>query len=360
MNLTQVIIGLKHYWLSLAFVAGFITDVLLLNQVDDLFDNAVLLFYVVLATLSLILLYIGIAERAPEKLSRLLRAYAPIAMQYAFGGLLSGMLIFYGRSGDLFASWPFLLIIIAAIAGNELLRNRSQRLVFNLAVYFVGLFSYLVLVIAVFSGRTEPWVFFGSGFLALALVYGLIRLLALIIPQYMRLQMRAIVFTVGCLFVLLNGLYITSVLPPIPLSLKEIIIAQSVVRFESTGEYEVRYVPVAWWNVFDRLNLTFHPSPGGGVACFARVFAPVSLETTIEHVWQYKDEATGEWRESFRLGYPITGTAEDGYRGYTAIQNYRDGQWRCVVQTTRGQVLGRQTFTIDSSVPPTGVVNRVE
>ncbi len=106
---------LKHHWLTMSFILGFCTDILLLNRIDDAFDNSILLFYVVLATASLLLFYVGIAERAPVWLVRVFKYYAPITMQYSFGGLLSGMLIFYGRSGDWLASWPFLLLIVVVI-----------------------------------------------------------------------------------------------------------------------------------------------------------------------------------------------------------------------------------------------------
>lgn len=359
-RLTRTLQPLKRYWLTVAFILGFVTDLILLDKVDDVLDNAILLFYVTLSTISLVTLYAGIAEKISPKTARFLRIYSPLAIQYAFGGLLSGMLIFYGRSGDIFASWPFLLLVIGAIAGNELVSNRAQRLVFNLSIYFIGLFSYLVLVVSVFSGRTEPWVFFASGLLALILVYLLVQLLKIVIPQFMRLQMRALVFSLGIIFVTINTLYITSILPPIPLSLKEITIAQSVVRYPTTGEFEIRHVPVPWWNVAQQFNQTFHPTAGGGVACFANVFAPVRLQTTIEHVWQYQNPTTKQWEEYFTLGYEISGSATDGYRGYTSIQNFQPGQWRCIVQTTRGQVLGQQRFVIDTSTTPTGVVTRVE
>lgn len=359
-RITHILRPLRRYWLTVAFLLGFMTDLILLDKVDSLVDNAILLFYVLLSTVALVTLYIGIAERASVGVARFLRVYSPLAIQYAFGGLLSGMLIFYGRSGDIFASWPFLLLVVGAIAGNELVSNRAQRLVFNLSIYFIGLFSYLVLVIAVFSGRTEPWVFFASGLLALGLVFLLVKVLRLIIPRFIQLQMRALVFSLGIIFVTINALYITSILPPIPLSLKEITIAQSVVRYEATGEFEVRHVPVPWWNISQHFNQTFNPTAGGGVACFTNVFAPVRLQTTIEHVWEYQNPTSGQWEEYFALGYQISGSATDGYRGYTAIQNFQPGQWRCVVQTTRGQVLGQQRFVIDISTTPTDVETRVE
>jgi hypothetical protein len=349
----------KRHWLTIAFVGGFTTDFLLLNRVDDVFDNAMLLFYVVLATISVLLMYASIAGRLGETWSSRFRLVAPLFMQYSFGGLFSGMLIFYGHSGDMWASWPYLLLIIGAIAGNELIHNRGQQLVFNILAYFIGLFSYLVLVIPVFTGLMGPWIFFGSGSLALVLVYGLIRLLALIIPNYLLLQMRPVVFLIVGMFVFLNTLYFTNVIPPIPLSLQDIVIAHSVVRFASAGSYELTVESVPWWRLYDRLFTTFHPGDTGAAACFTRVYAPTRIKTEIFHHWEYQDER-GRWQDHFTLSYPITGESVQGYRGYTYIQSPRDGVWRCSVETARGQVLGRREFTVDSSRPPVSLIKRVE
>ncbi|MBP9717092.1 MAG: DUF2914 domain-containing protein [Candidatus Pacebacteria bacterium] len=347
----------RHHWLTLAFVGGFITDFLLLNRVDDVIDNAILSIYVVLATVSLLLFYAGIAQRFGYTWSPRVQKGASIVMQYAYGGLFSGMLIFYGKSGAILSSWPFLFLIIIAILGNELIKNRGQQLVFNLFAYFVGLFSFMVLQVPVLSGHMGGWIFFGSGLLALIGVYIVVQLLTFIIPNYLLLEMRKIVFLILGTFVMFQGLYITNIIPPIPLSLKEITIAQSVVRVGS--DYEVVFEPAPWWQFWVRVHETFHPATGS-VACFTRVFAPTKLATEIQHVWEYKDPATGKWVHHFSLPFPIVGGGDNGYRGFTAISSYRDGTWRCRVTTKRGQVIGQQVFTIDSSEKPARIKRRIE
>lgn len=343
----------RRHFLTIAFIAGFVTDLILLDKVEDLIDNLILLFYVTLATVALISLYIGVAERGSVKLARFLRTYSPMAIQYAFGGLLSGMLIFYGRSGDWLASWPFLLLMAAAILGNEVVRNRAQRLVFHISVYFIGVFSYIVLVVSVFSGRTEPWVFYISGAFALLWVYGLVKVLRLIIPNFVRLQLRYIIFSLGCIFVTLNALYITSILPPIPLSLKEITIAHSVTFFREAREYHIIYEPISVWNIRERLTPTLRVQESKTAACFTNIFAPTRLATGVYHQWDFYDDTLGRWIERFRVPYLVSGAASQGYRGYSTSSNLRDGKWRCSVKNARGQSLGRKVFYIDTtSAPP--------
>ncbi len=348
----------RRYWLTIAFVFGFLTDRWLLDRVDDVLDNIILFFYVSLAFISMIGLYVGVAEKVSEVWSQRFRIFAPLLIQYSFGGLLSGMFIFYGRSGDWLVSWPLLVFFAVIMVANELVRDRASRLVYHLAVLFIGLFAYAALVIPVFIGVMGPLVFVLSGLLALSIMYLFVQLLAVIIPRFMRMQMRWIVFTIGSIFVAYNMLYFTNVIPPIPLSITQIGIYHHVER-TAGGEYRLTYEPSEWWEFWRTTTSVFHPDNGGAVYCFSSVYAPTRITTDIQHRWQYRD-ANGRWVEHARIDYPIRGVGERGYRGFTLIQNYHDGRWRCSVETSRGQVLGRQYFTIDTGTTPEHLEQRVE
>jgi hypothetical protein len=344
---TQVLVYLaKRHWLTLGFVLGFITDLILLNRIDDLVDNLILLFYVLLATTAMLLLYVGVAERAPRFMAGWLKKYSPILMQYAFGGLLSGMLIFYGRSGDWLASAPFLLLILGVIFGNEFVGKRSDRLVYNLALYFIGLFSYIVLVIPVITGHMGDWIFVLSGLLALFIVSVVVKILHSIVPNFMYVNQKRVILTIGFIYITFNSLYFTSLIPPIPLSLTDLEIVHSVERREQGGYMLAREVQ-PWYRLIPFITPVINPS-GQSVSCFARVYAPTRLETEIFHRWEYQDEV-GDWQDFFRFGYGIAGTNEGGYGGYTVNDAFFDGVWRCSVETERGQVLGRKVIKIDST-----------
>lgn len=347
----------RHHWLTVAFLLGFILDNLTLNRVDQLFDNVILFSYVILAMISIILLYAGTAERFGERVNHFLKTKSPILMQYAFGGLLSGMLIFYGRSSSLVDSWPFMLLIIGVIYGNETIKNRGQRLVYNLVIFFVGLFAYVILVVPVLLGKMGPWIFVGSGILALGIMYFFMRILERVVPNFILLQKRSVVFIIGLIYLTLNVLYFTNVIPPIPLSLKEVGIYHSVVHDTEKDTYILQYEKPEWWEWYRNSDKTFHYANGEHVYCFASVFAPARLNTKIYHRWQYYDASVGEWIDHGRYSYGIQGGRGEGYRGYTEIENYREGKWRCIVETERGQVVGKETFTIASGVRAPLVTN---
>lgn len=349
---------LEHHWLTATFLLGFLTDMLLLNQVDNTVDNIVLLFYFSLATTSLLLFYVGVAEKAPVRVIPFMHRYMPMLMQYSFGGLLSGMLIFYGRSGDFWVSAPYLLLIIIIIFANELIQKRSDRLKYNLSVYFIAIFSYLVLVIPVLVGDMGPTIFVGSGLLALLVMFLLLKALGKIIPHFLLLEKKMIVFSIASLYVLFNTFYFLNIIPPIPLSLTELSIFQQVERTANGGyriTKEEHFLPFSFFLWTEK----FHPLPGEGAYCFARVYAPTAIKTKVVHRWEYYDEVSG-WQTRFTVPYPITGENKNGYRGFSNTNNIQDGKWRCGVETERGQVLGRKTFVVDSKVLPQNVVTVVE
>jgi Protein of unknown function (DUF2914) len=348
----------RKHWLTVAFLLGFVTDFLLLNQVDNKVDNFILFFYVILASVSLILFYVGVAEKAPAFLVRFFNKFMPILMQYSFGGLLSGMLIFYGRSGDLMVSAPFLILIIGIILINELVKKRSDRLLYNVTVYFIGILSYLVLMVPVWIGQMGDFVFVGSGLLSLVVMVLMVKILSWVIPNFLVLEKRLIVFSIGSLYILFNSFYFLNIIPPIPLSITELSIYQQI---ESTdlGGYRITAEKKEWWQKIPLVPMVFNPISGKGAYCFARVYAPTTLKTDIVHRWEYRD-ANGIWQNHFTKKYSISGENKNGYRGYTMIENIRDGVWRCSVETVRGQVLGRRTFTVDTKKQPTALVTVVE
>jgi Protein of unknown function (DUF2914) len=266
-------------------------------------------------------------------------------MQYAFGGLLSGMLIFYGRSSALFESWPYILMILLAILGNETIKNRDQRLVYNLSIFFIGLFSYIVLMVPVWTGKMGAGVFVGSGFLALIIMYWFFKLLVWAVPNFIALQKRTVVFIIGLIYVTFNMFYFANIIPPIPLSLTSLGIYHSVIRYDD-GRYQLTYEEPPWWLPLRKADGTFHYSPGDNMFCYASVFAPTKIAIPIFHRWEYYDEAEGEWILHNRSSYDIKGGRDGGFRGYTLIESVREGTWRCTVETERGQALGRETFEV--------------
>jgi hypothetical protein len=163
---------------------------------------------------------------------------------------------------------------------------------------------------------------------------------------------RKLIFIVGAIFTSFNMLYFLNAIPPVPLSLKDIGIYHSVVRQES-GDYAVSYEPGAWYELWKRSDNTFHYAPGENAYCFSSVFAPEGLSTSVYHQWEYFDEEKGEWVDSTRVSFPISGGRDKGYRSFSRKSALFEGEWRCRVETQRRALVGLRKFEIvESDVRP--------
>ncbi len=322
--------------MGFAFLAGgFIFDSLTLQRVDLFWDNLVLLFYLFLVALGIVAINLRAGKH--ENL-------VSYATQFAFGGLFSGYIIFYSRSASLAASFPFFLMLAVFFVGNEFFREKYKRFNFNLGVFFVAVFSYTIFSLPVLLRRLGTDVFILSGFLSLGVVAVLMYLVKKTAPgKFSERRKAGAFFTIGAIYVLFNILYFTNIIPPIPLSMKEAGIYHKIERIFN-GNYAL-YGEQKEWYEFWRKN-EFHFLPGGSVYAYSAIFAPTKIESRIFHRWSFYDENENRWIELAKIGFPIFGGRDGGYRGYSVKESVFPGKWRVDVVTERGQIVGRINFKI--------------
>jgi len=335
----------------LAFFVGFLWDTLTLTRVDRLYDNLVLLGYLVISFWSIVFINAHSTGRLPGNMFSRMERLARFMLPFAFGGLFSGFLIFYSRSGEVFSSAPFLLLLSVLFFGNELFRRHYQRFIFQMGIFFVTLFSYAALIIPVLSGRIGGFIFLISGLVSLLIFYVALRFLALVAREEVERSRYPLYTVVLIIFVTFNFLYFNNMIPPIPLSLKEIGIYHSIERTR-TGEYAVTFEEAPWYAFGKKTSAVFHRSAGEGVYVWSSVYAPTRLDTEVLHRWSYFDEAEGEWVSSTVIGFPISGGRNEGYRGYSMKESVFPGKWRVDVETLRGQIIGRMVFRVEDAKEP--------
>ncbi|MCR4330709.1 MAG: DUF2914 domain-containing protein [Patescibacteria group bacterium] len=346
-KLQQFYLKYERHITTVAFVVGFVVDNLTLTRVDLLFDNLVLFSYLLVATAS-ILFFNMTSVTTTTGFFGSVRSLVPLTMQFAFGGLFSGFFIFYTQSASLAASWPFLLLLLLLLIGNEALKKRYSRFVFQMSMLFFVLFSYLIFFFPILLHEISARVFILSGVASLFAIVALIGLLLRVMPAREQEWKKALTVSIGGIFLFVNIFYFANIIPPIPLSLKEAGVYHSVTRTEDNA-YMVSYEQNKWPLFFGKTSATFHKNPGESVYFYSAVFAPTDLDTNIFHSWQYYDESIGEWREMSRIGFPIIGGRDGGYRGYSMKTSVVPGDWRVQVETARGQILGRVKFIIVES-----------
>lgn len=333
-----------------ALLTGFIVDNFTLTRIDLWFDNLILFTYLTVALLAIVAINFyeeGILRGAFFEKVRFL---SPLAMQFAFGGLFSGFVIFYSRSATLSASWLFILVLIGLLVGNEFFKSRYSRFTFRMSIFFTALFSFMIFYVPVAVGSMGASIFILSGAISIALMWTLIYMLKLVIPARINKSKTVLKWSIGSIFVLINIFYFTNIIPPIPLSLKEAN-AYHFVERTATGNY-LATAEIKKWYDFLIPNETIHIFSGEPIYVFSAVFAPTKLNTQIFHKWQYYDVNINKWIVRSNLGFEIQGGRDGGYRGYTMKTSLDEGLWRVDVVTKRGQLLGRVKFKVEKIDKP--------
>ncbi|MCB0301985.1 MAG: DUF2914 domain-containing protein [Calditrichaeota bacterium] len=339
----------EKYAPIISFIAGFSWDNFTLGRIDRVLDNSILLFYVVLAGVLIVIQNLVNHGVLSKPFWLRYREWYPVIVQFLFGGLFSAYVVFYSQSAAFTKTDLFLAILIFLLLINEFLRERLDNLYLQMSLYFLVVFAFLTFFLPVVIKKIAVWVFLLGGFLSLGIVLGIIFGLHYFSALKSREQFQRVNSLILGLFVIFNAFYFLNWIPPVPLSLKYGSICHSVERLD--GKYQITFEQPDWYQFWARFNPEFHYVEGDTVFCFASVFAPTELGTSIFHHWQKWDEKNRRLQTTDRMRYQITGGRDSGYRGYTFKKNIMPGEWRVDVETESGKTLSRMKFeaiTVDS------------
>jgi Protein of unknown function (DUF2914) len=339
----------KKHISALAFATGFLIDSLTLTRIDLLYENFVFVSYLLIACVGIFLVHaVDTRVFAPTLLLKT-RSWLPILVQFPLGGLFSGFVIFYSKSGSLITSWPFMLILLGLFVGNEFFKKRYEKMVFQVGLFYFALYSYLVLIMPVLLKNISTVTFVFAGLVSFMCITIMLIFIKKLFPKMYQQGRRRLWFVVIGIFVGYNTLYATNSIPPVPLAVKEIGVYHSVVR-SGSDSYAVTFEKPVWYESWRDTSKIFHRKNGTeAVYCFSSVFAPTNLQAPIYHSWQRKNK-NGAWVRESRIHYTIEGGRSSGYRGYTLKQNLEEGTWRCVVETENQLVIGYTQFNVKNVI----------
>lgn len=333
----------------LVFVGGFIFDNLTLQRVDFLFDNLVMIFYLIISGGSIVLLNYYHEYLPQRSFAIRIERLLPLFIQFTFGGLFSAFFIFYIRSATFSSSWPFILILLFLFIGNEFFIEHYQKITFQVSIYFLAIFSFFIFFIPVILKTMGAAIFLLSGVISLLFILLFSITLFNVVPkQYKenRTNLRNSIFSI---FIIINILYFSNLIPPIPLSLKDAGVYHFIERegnnYIVIGEKKEWYEPLLFF-----IPETVDLEVSLPLYVFSSVFAPTDLDTRIIHDWQYFDDNTDKWLSATKITFPIMGGRDEGYRGFSKKENLFEGKWRVDVKTERNQIIGRIRFNIKTKM----------
>lgn len=341
----------ERFFAPAVFITGFLWDSLMLTRIDLWFDHATLVGYLLIAGTGILLINMYQSGRARFRFLQEYAGLLPFPIQFAFGGLFSGFFIFYSRSASLVSSWPFLAFLAFFLIGNEFFRKRYTVFIFQLSIYFIALFSYATFALPILFGKMSDSIFLASGLVSIGVIGIFILFLSRIARNDVFKHWKPLLYSIGGIYGAFNLFYFSNIIPPIPLSLKEIGVYHSVVK---TGdEYVLLAEPAPKYALFQNYSNVFHKTEGETIYLYSAIFAPTKLSVKIFHRWSYFNDENGEWTETDRIQYAIVGGRDGGYRGFTLKENTMPGLWRVDVITDRGQLLGRIKFrVVPAETPP--------
>jgi hypothetical protein len=335
-----------HIINPIALLGGFIIDMFTLNQIDQTFDNAVLIFHLVVVTIVIALLFSKGTESGNNILTEKRIKWLEIIMVFSFGALFSGFVIFYTRSGSLVTSWPFILAMIALMLGTEFRKKYFYRLRLQIIIFAIAVLSWTIFFVPVVIKKMGPWIFVLSIAIGMIMIAGFLVLLKKINKSLLEQHLKKILLRIGVVIILFNILYFMNIIPPIPLSLKH-----KAVYYEVTNlypGYRAQYEKTPWYIFWQKRSSDMYWAPGEDIYVFTQVFAPTELKTTIQHTWEQYDPDTRRWITRDTIPLSIRGGRVKGYRGFTKKTNLDYGTWRVKAQTKNGQTLGVKRFTIQA------------
>lgn len=335
-----------------ALVFGFIVDLFTLNRVDQLFDNLVLLSYLTLAGFCIALYYSQRITESNHPFFARIRTFSALIIQFAFGGLFSGLVIFYTRSGELFTSFPFLIMLAVLFLGNDIFHTRFRRLTFQVTVFYVALLSYSLLITPVLVGSINMATFLLGSIVSLILMLIIIRIFGFFAGLHTHSKRRPLLGGVFTVFGVFYLLYFLNLIPPIPLSLKDGVIAHAVTR-QADNTYAVTVERPAWYQILDGYDTTITvPQEGIPLYAFTSIFAPTGLSAETVYEWMRYNPENEQWTTVARIPLSIIGGRDGGYRGYTFLHVSTPGQWRVELKTPTNQVIGRISFEVEIGPSP--------
>jgi hypothetical protein len=354
-------------WISpVGLIYGFIFTSLTLTRVDTFLENFWIIFHLLIASFGILAVTLYENKANQKNLPLIEREkfhfFLTLIIQFAFGGLFSTFFVFYLRSSSIAQNWFFILLLLVLLIGNELWKKHYQRLAFQIIVLFVSLYLFFVFLLPVLFHRLGGDLFILGGILSLLIVF----LFTLVLRKYalekFNSNHKILAVSIVGIFVLMNILYFTNIIPPIPLAIKQVGVYHGITKVSSNSgtavNYEVKSEATSWTDYFTRYPV-FHKRAGESVYVFSAIFSPVNFTSKVIHQWQYYDEVKKEWLDSTKITLPITGGREEGYRLYSSKQAVTPGLWRVKVMTPSGQTLGNINFKVENSTTTPSLITKI-
>jgi len=333
----------KIYTPALAFIGGFLFDIITLDSIDSWLNVSQQALYLCLITFFLLSEIVISDFHSTSKALQKVWHFKEEIMHFFLGSLLSVYTLFYFKSASGATALLFILLMLGLMVINELPRFQKYGPRLRSALLSLCWLSFLSCITPVLLGFVGLLSFFISILCSFALIYSLYFFILKKYPAHRAPLQREFLLPSLSVLVLFIFLYLFKLIPPIPLSIQKIGVYHQIKK--EGISYKLYYLPT-WWKPWQTSSQDFVYREGDKIHCFATVYSPTKFKDQVRMRWQLKD-SSGDWQNTDVIPMTITGGREGGFRGYSVKSNYTEGEWRVVVETTDGRELGRIRFSVE-------------
>lgn len=329
---------------ALAFLGGFIFDVLTLSAIDDVWS---LIQQGVYLGFCLVLLGFEFWEKerqiyCPSWLQKVW-PYRTDALHFLLGSLLSMYTLFYFKSTALLSAWAFVFLMMLILVANEMPQFRKYGTPLRVGLFSLCLVSFFLIVVPILVGHVGPWTFvltLSLSLLVFRIIYkAFVKNLRINLVEAKRSLRRP--YMIVCFSI--AALYFLKLLPPLPLS---VTFAGMYYDIEKSGPNYSLYYSKPAWKFWQKSSTTVYANPGEKIYCFAQVFSPARFQEQLNFRWLRKNPKTSKWEQWDLIPMQIVGGRKHGFRGYTTKNNFSEGEWRIQIESGDGREVSRLYFEL--------------
>lgn len=314
------------------FSLGFLTDILTIRRIDNLYGLIQQAIYLLVLGAFLILEIRYVTGK------RHLWKYHNLVVHFLFGALLSLYTIFYYTSASAVTSFLYIVLLGALMLANEFGKIRAVGLPVRVTLYSICTLSYFSFLFPIFFKRVGPLPFW-MGVLSSLSLFIIIWLVNLRGIKNVKKEVLLPAIAMHLFFVF--GYY-TSLIPPVPMAVKRMGIYYKVVKYN--GKYVGSHTRTFWDNWLPGAK-EFSAREGDKVTVLLSIFSPARFQDQITLKWFYDDEKNG-WSLEDTIPLSILGGRASGFRGYASKKFYKLGLYRVLVETSDGREVGRISVEI--------------
>ncbi|MCK6543157.1 DUF2914 domain-containing protein [bacterium] len=328
-----------------SFLLGFVWDAFSSKRIDAMDQNYLLMGYLLIAGILLLLLHAVKAEKIKTGFWVTYQKLLPLGFHFCLGNLYSNHVYFYFQSAAGFKSLVFIAGLMVLLLANEFYKERIHQFYLQFVMFFLAAFSFFIFFVPLFTRELGYRSFLIGGCISLVFTMMLIFAVALIARARYR---KLLIKSAGLMIVIygvMNIFYFARWIPPVPLALRHAGIYHTMKKKDQ--RYELQYEKAEAWEFWRTSGDVYHWQPGDTVICFAAIFAPTEIHTTIHYQWEQYLEDRNAWVMQDHQSHTLQGGRDAGYRGYSRKGVISPGAWRVEITTEEGLLMGSLNFRVE-------------